>query len=105
MSEFTPGPWEVGEPDSNGQIRILGPDSEICICLHHCVRSLEVEMGHNARLIAAAPDLLSELIEQTAAIERKAIRLDKEPGNQVIADLWMMRVRTAKTAIAKALND
>jgi hypothetical protein len=57
-TKFTPGPWMVGEKDRNDQTVVDGPHSTICTCFHHCVKSLEREMEANARLIAAAPDLL-----------------------------------------------
>lgn len=54
----TPGPWEVSEDDQNGQAVVSSPETEIATCWHHCVGSLEKEMRANARLIAAAPELL-----------------------------------------------
>ncbi len=59
MSGHTPGPWEVGEPDRNGQAIVRGKYIEICTCWHHSVGSIEKEMHANARLIAAAPDGLA----------------------------------------------
>lgn len=60
MSAHTPGPWEVGNLDRNGQ-RVVRGEIEVCTCWHHCVGSLEEQMEANARLIAAAPDLLAAL--------------------------------------------
>lgn len=60
-SRHTPGPWEVGELDHNGQRIVRGEHIEICTCWHHSVGSIEKEMEANARLIAAAPDLLEAL--------------------------------------------
>ncbi len=75
MSErnvFMPGPWEVGELDHAGQRIVRGEHIEICTCWHHSVESIEKEMEVNARLIAAAPDLLAAL--QKATHELNAIR-------------------------------
>lgn len=55
MNAYTPGPWEVGNLDRNGQ-RVVRGEIEVCTCWHHCVGSLEEQMEANARLIAAAPD-------------------------------------------------
>lgn len=64
----TPGPWGVAYLDSNGQAVVKAEHIEIATCWHHCVESIEKEMHANARLIAAAPDLLEALREaQTLA--------------------------------------
>lgn len=57
----TPGPWEVAYQDKNGQSVVKGEHIEVATCWHHCVGSIEKEMEANARLIAAAPDLLEAL--------------------------------------------
>jgi hypothetical protein len=63
MSGHTPGPWGVGEPDPNGHPAILTDGGElIAIVTHECVK-LEEELDANARLIAAAPELLAVLKE------------------------------------------
>ena len=59
----TPGPWAASYLDSNGQLVVKGKHIEICTCWHHCVGSIEEEMHANARLIAAAPDMLAALQE------------------------------------------
>ena len=58
---YTPGPWEVGEDDANGQAVVRSEHTEICTCWHHCVGSIEQQMRANALLIAAAPELLEAL--------------------------------------------
>lgn len=60
-AQHTPGPWEVGEDDRNGQAIVRGEHIEIATCWHHCVGSIEKEMRANAVLIAAAPDMLATL--------------------------------------------
>ena len=59
--KHTPGPWEVGCLDHAGQRIVRGEHIEICTCWHHSVGSIEKEMEANARLIAAAPDMLRAL--------------------------------------------
>jgi len=59
----TPGPWREAYNDENGQAVVSGENSEIATCWHHCVGALEQQMRANARLIAAAPDLLRELAD------------------------------------------
>lgn len=59
--EHTPGPWKVGDLDHNDQRIVRAGHSEICTCWHHCVKSLEEQMEANAKLIAAAPELLHNL--------------------------------------------
>jgi hypothetical protein len=60
-SAHTPGPWSVAEPDANGQPIVRAEHFEVATCWHHCVGSIEREARANARLIAAAPDLLAAL--------------------------------------------
>lgn len=62
MSAHTPGPWEVGDLDRNGQ-RVVRGEMEVATCWHHCLGPLEPVMEANARLIAAAPDGL-EAVER-----------------------------------------
>lgn len=61
MPQHTPGPWEIGEDDRNGQSIVRGEHTEIATCWHHCVGSLEKQMRANAILIATAPDMLTTL--------------------------------------------
>ena len=58
----TPGPWQVSRTDPNGQpIVASATDLELATCWHHCVGGMEREAHANARLIAAAPELLEAL--------------------------------------------
>lgn len=53
--EHTKGPWKAaGQGNGNGELSIFGPDGEIA-----CIRN-KAHLG-DARLIAAAPDLLEAL--------------------------------------------
>ena len=61
MNKHTPGPWGVAYKDKHGQSVVKNEHIEIATCWHHCVGEIEKEMHANARLIAAAPDLLQAL--------------------------------------------
>jgi hypothetical protein len=61
--QHTAGPWCIAYDDANGQAVISGEHTEVATCWHHCVGSLEKQMRANARLIAAAPDLLKSLTD------------------------------------------
>ena len=54
----TPGPWMVAYIDRHGQAVVKAGHIEIATCWNHSVDGIEKEMHNNARLIAAAPDLL-----------------------------------------------
>ena len=58
MSAHTTGPWNIRDDEEDGVVSIVG-SSQIVIAR---VRTATVEPGdENARLIAAAPDLLEAL--------------------------------------------
>jgi hypothetical protein len=88
--KHTPGPWKVAGDDINGQAIVRGEHVEIATCWHHCLGSLEIQMRANARLIAAAPELLE-------ACQTLATLLD--------TDDWIatgrLAVKQAQAAIAK----
>jgi len=60
MSAHTPGPWRVGENDRNDQPTVYGENEAwlVAVVPHGCLGSMEATAAANARLIAAAPDLL-----------------------------------------------
>ena len=95
MSAHTPGPWFIADDDRNGQSVVRNEHIEIATCWHHCVGAIEKEMRFNARLIAAAPDLLSAL----AAL--MALGDAREPKN---SPLYEDARRAARAAIAKATS-
>lgn len=66
MSKHTNGPWMVRDDDEDGVVSIVG-NSGIVLAR---VRTATVEPGdENARLIAAAPELLAALVEAANFIQ------------------------------------
>jgi len=104
-SKHTPGPWEVVEGGSPGVLHVKGPPLPITIVTIALdidfAGSLEREA--NARLIAAAPELLEALIEATAC-GMVPISSAKEGG----ASTHSRQVKCAdmiRAAIAKATGE
>jgi hypothetical protein len=91
MSEHTPGPWHVGESG----VTVFSND-DIRICSAGCHPQAEINAA-NARLIAAAPDLLEALEIAKNTVECASI--DIQTGDELP---WY---RAAKKAIAKAKGE
>lgn len=91
---YTEGPWFVADDDDNGQAIVRGKHIEVATCWHHCVGSIEREMRHNARLIAAAPELLEALVDLVSEVIAFGFGRDNE--HIEAAD------KKARAAIAKA---
>ena len=81
-TQHTPGPWKLDGAANTGDLDIISPTGRIAMV--DCEFSVETEdvLTANARLIAAAPDLLHalrdavEILEGTgldASIQRAAI--------------------------------
>lgn len=90
MSEFTPGPWEVvSATDNDGRSRRYVDARHASVEVAYCGMD-GAETVANARLIAAAPELLEALT--------RIANVDKEPmlASEVI--------ELARAAIAKATN-
>jgi hypothetical protein len=85
MSEYTPGPWKVGGECKplyawRGQVTGKHPDDGEDFILASCNHNYPEIALANARLIAAAPDLLEALIEMMrpksegmGSLERRAV--------------------------------
>lgn len=88
----TPGPWRVADlrHQQNGQLRIHNSG---CASANALARNSQAES--NARLIAAAPDLLALLQEADDLLPRVS---EDDPIASALAD-WM---RKARAAIARA---
>ncbi|WP_312708629.1 hypothetical protein [Stenotrophomonas sp.] len=101
-SKHTPGPWYVGREDENtGEIEV-NSDGRPYVCLVFPGAIDEVTPA-NARLIAAAPELLEALIEATAC-GMVPISSAKDGG----ASTHSRQVRCAdmiRAAIAKATGE
>jgi hypothetical protein len=103
MSKHTPGPWEVGYHDKHGQRTVLSQHIEICTCWHHSVGAIEKEMEANARLIAAAPDLLAAL-ELIASFGGKTLIGDGR-YDEGAAHAFAQAADVASAALAKAVTE
>lgn len=101
MSARTPGPWKVCE-HSWSETSILAESFDHAICCldinHATEESQEADaalMAANARLIAAAPELLEALREMVAM----CATFDEDPDRQTAA------FEAAEKAIAKATGE
>jgi hypothetical protein len=92
-TKHTPGPWIAGTYD-NSEFRITGPRGtlpEIAI-----IPADRLERVENARLIAAAPELL-------AALQRLLFVMNQDDdGDFFICAEATRDIKTARAAIAKA---
>lgn len=109
MTKFTPGPWavfehrdhsglEVGPPYSDTEYNgaLKGNVKDVCT-----IRSLERfsptdEQRANARLIAAAPELLALLVEMESELQ------PGPTGGNDYHDAWQVFGEKIRSAIAKA---
>ena len=97
MNEFTPGPWWVGRSGAsplNDDIYFAegsGHNQRIATCTYNYLSDVEIEA--NARLIAAAPEMLEAL---------KAMVDAEYDGPDLDVGAFRLRLRAARAAIAKA---
>ena len=91
MADFTPGPWKL-KPDLRGAPIVQTNEREIAKVLYH-LGSEDREVGHNARLIAAAPEMYKAI--KTAISYLNSFRDKWQEGEE-----WLYR--DLKRAIAKA---
>lgn len=101
QSSFTPGPWVVRTIDQS-LATVETQDGEYIICNAAQLRGDDWKTEHaerkaNARLIAAAPDLL-------AALQRIVAVLDKQVASPHLAER-ASPLTQAKAAIAKATGE
>ena len=95
MNKHTPGPWTL-EPSPKGGFNVLDPDKNVPGICRTYARFGEPEDTANARLIAAAPDLLKALKD---AVRLGQIRYHyRLKSNAAYCD----RVDAIQAAIAKA---
>jgi len=96
----TPGPWEIDPDVSTDVIRMDGSRDRVGVadCMSFNGPEIE-ECEANARLIAAAPELLQAVIDLLAVAPSKAPAAGLLVG---IEEKHAEAIRNAKQAIAKA---
>lgn len=96
MSKYTPGPWHVAERDDDGDVLYTVEADNLPVA--YIYRKAEREA--NARLIAAAPEMLEALKELTAW------DLENLPGEVSLGFSGIEKdIALAKAAIAKATGE
>lgn len=104
MSKHTPGPWKVSEKKANGTKAYVEGAAGYVVAQSYCLPSTNIkyndlwaEAEANARLIAAAPELLECLRELYAIVRGECPRLlDEDIGGNGELELAIV------DAIAKA---
>jgi hypothetical protein len=95
MSEHTPGPWQIGPRDGDNLPILDAAGNYLGLADFENVANNADRVDANARLIAAAPDLLTALIACHAKIA----------SAEAIADLYESNeTKDAYAAIVKATN-
>jgi len=100
MSKHTPGPWNVSEEWDGTSIKAgqFHVTHTIQSCGFHSPEEDKAVTQANARLIAAAPDLLEALI----LLEHEMV----ESGNAGSTDYgWSPAIEKTRAAIAKATRE
>lgn len=93
-TKHTPGPWELTEHEDSPEYIVCGGPEEKYVCtvrVHQIPREMglydEPERKANAKLIAAAPDLLKALIMIDECL-RDGLEIEKDDHlHAVISDL------------------
>lgn len=107
-AQHTPGPWTVGDENGHNANFVFGPDGLVCsvfgIAIHRHIDDLTQRDASglaNARLIAAAPELLEAL--ELCIPERVCLTNKNIPDSTIVPlDVPMGDLRRIATAIAKA---
>ena len=63
MSKYTPGPWNCRRASAAGREIIVSEISPVDVAVLSHRNKSQIEIDANARLIAAAPEMLDALIE------------------------------------------
>jgi len=107
-TNHTPGPWRTYRNPHNGTFLLAGGDEskKQCYAILHSADSTSPEYMNNpteanARLIAAAPELLSELKEADEEICHLCKRLNPQHKNCTICDDRQDRLKTIAKAEGK----
>jgi hypothetical protein len=94
MTAHTPGPWQYENSD---ETHWIVPDTEVRNGLWCVAQIYGPDVEANARLIAAAPDLL-DLAKDIAGLDHRYLA----HGDNVLANALREWKAAARTAIAKA---
>jgi hypothetical protein len=98
-TQHTPGPWHVLHQYTDRRVFPIGEDngdgSHTIIAEANSLGGTEENWGANARLIAAAPDLLAKLQNMVAVFNQKEI----DPLAAFVA------IEQARAALAKAQGE
>ena len=84
MSKHTPGPWRIDRGSKTGTARGISASARNIVNFNGLAKPMSNETEANARLIAAAPDLLDALRYVLDCIERNEIS-DMQPARAAIA--------------------
>lgn len=105
MSDYAPGPWREYDRNGLGDIYLCGNDDgrAVAIVLQAVIPQLEGRTEANARLIAAAPDLLTALLIAHPYTEHVISCQLVKGGPECTCGLLDADVKI-KAAIAKATN-
>jgi hypothetical protein len=76
-TKHTPGPWRIDEAFKGGRVAIRAGDAET-VAFFNPLRDFNATDHANARLIAAAPDLLAAL---ESAVYRAQLQHMADPAN------------------------
>jgi glutamate/tyrosine decarboxylase-like PLP-dependent enzyme len=100
MSEpqHTPGPWHAEGPDMFGDFNICHPADSLAVAGVVANLRLPDEVAANARLVAAAPDMLAALQELSKLSDGIIVSGMSQSEMTALAAAW----ERADAAIAKA---
>jgi len=91
MADYTKGPWDIDGDKHAMNLDIVGPEGRIAMMDCENFEITDEELGANASLIAAAPDLLEAL---------EFIDLSCRMGGVPVG--WGLPILKVRAAIAKA---
>lgn len=99
-TKHTPGPWKVVEIDH--ATKIVAPNRKWAVCGHMNATDEDAgELAANARLIAAAPDLLAALVACDVSMDAAVALGIGDILPPAYRDSWARAHTAARAAIAK----
>lgn len=99
---YTLGPWVASGPDEFGDYNIQGSDGSLAIAAVVSNLRQPAEVQANARLIAAAPDMLEALEKIAQPQTRKLSAMDAEEVADVLSGMLQQARAIANAALIKA---